>query len=73
MTSKPNSRDDVIEIANWKVNTIRARVGHVTAWLKERGPDVLLLQELKESEFPAAIFQELGYERIAVTQSRAVP
>jgi exodeoxyribonuclease-3 len=43
-------------------------LGHVTAWLKTCNPDVLLLQELKGTEFPAAVFQDLGYESVAVTQ-----
>jgi exodeoxyribonuclease-3 len=47
---------------------MRARLEHVLAWLREREPDVLLLQELKGTEFPAAIFKELGYESAAVTQ-----
>jgi len=41
---------------------------HVTAWLQARRPDVLLLQELKGTEFPADVFRELGYESAAVTQ-----
>ncbi|HEV2274563.1 MAG TPA: exodeoxyribonuclease III [Acidobacteriaceae bacterium] len=55
-------------IASWNVNSIRARLEHVTAWLKSRNPDVLLLQELKGTEFPAAVFRGLGYESAAVTQ-----
>ncbi len=55
-------------IASWNVNSIRARLEHVTTWLKSRSPDVLLLQELKGTEFPAAAFRELGYESAAVTQ-----
>jgi exodeoxyribonuclease III len=55
-------------IASWNVNSIRARIEHVRAWLKARNPDVLLLQELKGAEFPTALFQELGYESAAVTQ-----
>lgn len=31
-------------------------------------PDVLLLQELKAAEFPAGLFQDLGYASAAVTQ-----
>jgi exodeoxyribonuclease-3 len=50
------------------VNSIRARLHHVTAWLKRREPDVLLLQELKGAEFPAEAFQQLGYESVAVAQ-----
>jgi exodeoxyribonuclease III len=36
-----------MKIASWNVNSIRARLDHVTAWLKARKPDVLLVQELK--------------------------
>lgn len=58
----------MIKIASWNVNSIRARLEHVTAWLKVREPDVLLLQELKGTEFPTQVFKELGYESAAVTQ-----
>jgi exonuclease III len=34
-------------IATWNVNSIRARLPIILAWLKEKSPDVLLLQELK--------------------------
>jgi exodeoxyribonuclease-3 len=50
------------------VNSIRARLEHVSAWLKTREPDVLLLQELKGTEFPAEAFKDLGFESVAVTQ-----
>jgi exodeoxyribonuclease-3 len=40
-------------IASWNVNSIRARVEQVTAWLKAHSPDVLLLQELKGTEILA--------------------
>src|SRR5947199_3396378 len=55
-------------IASWNVNSLRVRLEQVTGWLKTNQPDVLLLQELKGTEFPAAVFQELGYESAAVTQ-----
>jgi len=58
----------VMKIASWNVNSIRARLDQVTAWLKARTPDVLLMQELKGAEFPAEVFKELGYESAAVTQ-----
>ena len=45
-----------------------ARLSHVQAWLDLRKPDVLLLQELKGTDFPALLFKELGYESAAVTQ-----
>lgn len=50
------------------MNSIRARIGHVTAWLAERQPDVLLMQELKGEVFPAEVFEEQGYRSAAVTQ-----
>lgn len=40
----------------------------MTSWLRSTSPDVLLLQELKGTEFPAQAFRELGYESAAVTQ-----
>jgi exodeoxyribonuclease-3 len=55
-------------IASWNVNSLRARLDHISTWLKSREPDVLLLQELKGTEFPADVFKELGYESVAVTQ-----
>jgi exodeoxyribonuclease-3 len=57
-----------MKIASWNVNSIRARIDHVTGWIKLQQPDVLLLQELKATEFPALVFQALGYESVAVTQ-----
>ena len=54
--------------ASWNVNSINARLTHVTEWLKTVAPDVLLLQELKGTEFPAEHFRALGYESAAVTQ-----
>ena len=55
-------------IASWNVNSIRARTEHVRKWLERTNVDMLLLQELKGSEFPAAVFEELGYDSAAVTQ-----
>ena len=57
-----------MKIASWNVNSIRARLDHVTSWIEQRSPDVLLLQELKGTEFPADVFKALGYESVAVTQ-----
>lgn len=58
----------LIKIASWNVNSIRARLDHVIVWLKTHVPDVLLLQELKGTEFPSLAFREVGYESVAVTQ-----
>lgn len=57
-----------MEIASWNVNSIRARAEQVKAWLETKKPDVLLLQELKGTEFPSAWFKGLGYDSASVTQ-----
>ncbi|WP_277751256.1 exodeoxyribonuclease III [Granulicella sibirica] len=55
-------------MASWNVNSIRARAEHVKTWLEAKKPDVLLLQELKGTEFPSAWFKEQGYDSVSVTQ-----
>jgi exodeoxyribonuclease-3 len=50
-------------IASWNVNSIKARLGHVCDWLKDFGPDIALLQEIKSTDdsFPRLEFEALGY------------
>jgi len=50
-------------IATWNVNSVKARLDTVTAWLKEASPDVVCFQELKceDMAFPRQVFEELGY------------
>ena len=57
-------------IASWNVNSVKARLGHVTKWLSEFAPDVLLLQELKcvEEQFPRMEIEDLGYNVAVVGQ-----
>jgi exodeoxyribonuclease-3 len=52
-----------MKIATWNVNSVKARLDAVVAWLKEAVPDVVALQEIKSTDdtFPAAAFEELGY------------
>jgi len=52
-----------ITIATWNVNSVKARLVHLTDWLKSRKPDIVLLQELKcmEDAFPCMEIEELGY------------
>ena len=57
-----------IKMATWNVNSIKARLEHVKRWLEANKPDLLLIQELKGLEFPADIFEALGYQSEAVTQ-----
>jgi len=52
-----------MRIATWNVNSIRQRLDHAVAWLKEARPDVVCLQEIKcqTDAFPKERFEELGY------------
>ena len=52
-----------MRIATWNVNSIKQRLDAVTAWLKERGPDVVCLQETKcvDAAFPREEIEALGY------------
>src|SRR6202042_2735957 len=58
----------MFKVASWNLNSVRSRLTHVMTWLKARDPDVLLLQELKGTEFPSEAFKSVGYESVAVTQ-----
>ncbi len=52
-----------ISIATWNVNSVKSRLAHLTQWLREDAPDIVLLQELKcmDEAFPAMEIEELGY------------
>lgn len=52
-----------MRIATWNVNSIRARLPRLLAWLAEAHPDVLCLQETKvrDDVFPRAEIEEAGY------------
>jgi exodeoxyribonuclease-3 len=52
-----------VKIVTWNVNSVRARLAAVLAWLDEVKPDVLLLQETKclNEQFPAEPFEERHY------------
>jgi exodeoxyribonuclease-3 len=54
---------DTVQIATWNVNSIKQRTENVAAWLKERSPDVVCLQETKcvDAAFPREAFEALGY------------
>jgi exodeoxyribonuclease III len=56
-----------VKIATWNVNSLKVRMPHVVEWLKANGPDVLVLQEIKQvsESFLAEEFHELGYHSIA--------
>jgi exodeoxyribonuclease-3 len=52
-----------MRIATWNVNSIKQRIDSAVAWLKERAPDVVCLQETKcvDESFPREPFEALGY------------
>lgn len=52
-----------LTVATWNVNSIKARLPNILDWLREAGPDIVLMQELKcETEaFPALEIEDLGY------------
>lgn len=57
-------------IATWNVNSLRMRHERVMAWLAEKRPDVLCLQELKMEEplFPAMELASCGYRSVVCGQ-----
>jgi len=52
-----------MRIATWNVNSIRQRMDNLQAWLTERSPDIVCLQEIKcvDEAFPREVFEGLGY------------
>ena len=50
-------------IATWNVNSVKARLESVLAWLAEASPDVACFQELKceDAAFPREAFEAAGY------------
>ncbi len=52
-----------MQIATWNVNSVRQRTEHLVRYLKEVGPDVLCLQELKcvDEAFPHMEVEACGY------------
>lgn len=53
-----------MRIATWNVNSMKARMPRLLAWLEQRKPDVLLVQETKcaDDGWPALLLEERGYE-----------
>ena len=52
-----------MRVATWNVNSIKQRVDNAVAWLSERAPDIVCLQEIKcvDAAFPREPFEALGY------------
>jgi exodeoxyribonuclease-3 len=54
---------NAVQIATWNVNSVRQRTEHLLRYLREVGPDVLCLQEIKcvDEAFPRLEVEALGY------------
>jgi exodeoxyribonuclease III len=52
-----------MRVATWNVNSIKQRMDHLTAWIAERSPDIVCLQETKcvDEAFPREPLEALGY------------
>lgn len=52
-----------MRIATWNVNSVRARLERLSAWLSEVRPEIVLLQETKcvDEQFPREPLEDLGY------------
>jgi exodeoxyribonuclease-3 len=61
-----------VRIATWNVNSIKQRTESALAWLAERQPDIVCLQEIKcvDDAFPREPFEALGYN-VAVHGQKA--
>jgi exodeoxyribonuclease III len=57
-------------VASWNVNSLRMRKERLVAWLQEKQPDVVCLQELKMEEplFPLLEFRAAGYHAVLTGQ-----
>ncbi|MFO1126980.1 MAG: exodeoxyribonuclease III [Rhodospirillales bacterium] len=57
-------------IASWNVNSVKARLAHLLAWLRTTAPDIVLLQETKVvvEAFPFDALADAGYNAAAVGQ-----
>ena len=56
--------------ATWNVNSVRARMGALTSFLKAEAPDVVCLQEIKvqKEAFPFSETAALGYSALICAQ-----
>jgi exodeoxyribonuclease-3 len=59
-----------MRIATWNINGVRARLDFLLAWLAERQPDLVGLQELKvpDEQFPWAELEKAGYHAAVLGQ-----
>jgi len=63
MLALPRKPRPPMRIATWNVNSLKQRIDSLVAWLAERQPDIVCLQETKcvDDAFPRAQLEGLGY------------
>ncbi|HVY90156.1 MAG TPA: exodeoxyribonuclease III, partial [Hyphomonadaceae bacterium] len=63
-----------LTLATWNINSVRLRIGRVTAFLKREKPDVLCLQEIKclDDQFPRRAFEAAGYQHIHLSGQKGM-
>jgi exodeoxyribonuclease-3 len=61
--ARPRRKADIMRFATWNINSIKQRIDNLVAWLGERAPDVVCLQETKcvDEAFPREPLEALGY------------
>jgi exodeoxyribonuclease-3 len=61
--AQPEPVKTLMRIATWNVNSVKQRIENLTAWLAERAPDIVCLQETKtvDEAFPRQAIEALGY------------
>ena len=52
-----------MKIVSWNVNSVRARINNILNYIKDEGPEILMLQEIKtqKENFPYEEFKKIGY------------
>jgi exodeoxyribonuclease-3 len=63
LAAQRSSAKKPMRIATWNVNSVKQRIENLTAWLAERAPDIVCLQETKtvDEAFPRQEIEALGY------------
>ena len=57
-----DSLTSLMRLASWNVNGVQARMQNLLAWLAERQPDVVGLQELRTAKhLPLRRLEDIGY------------
>jgi exodeoxyribonuclease-3 len=62
--ARRRARLEPMRLATWNVNSLKARLDRVLAWLEATTPDVLCMQETKltDATMPELAFRAIGYE-----------